>query len=190
MQARHPAAWSPDSQAPGFLRDGTPYDVRPIEHSQKQALVDGFARLSEESRYRRFLAPVPSLSTRMLHRLVDHVDGVSHVALVLDVHPGEGTEEPIAIARFIRERADPARAEYAITVVDSWHGRGAGSALSDALVTRALALGVRFFVSTVHADNAPSLRLIARAGEVVDRHSEGSGVLELTVALRPPAPGA
>ncbi|GAC1326589.1 MAG: hypothetical protein NVSMB13_11810 [Mycobacteriales bacterium] len=187
MQAGGAAARSAAEAATGCLRDGTAYLLRPLESSQRALLVEGFGRLSAESRYRRFLAPVPRLSARMLHRLVDHVDGINHVATVLVVRPGADDEEPVAIARFIREQDHPERAEYAITVVDEWQGRGAGSVLSDALVRRARELGVRIFTASVHAENAASLRLLARAGELIDRHSEGPGVLEVAVALRDPA---
>ena len=187
MQAGGAAARSAAEAATGCLRDGTPYLLRPLDNSQREALVEGFGRLSAESRYRRFLAPMPRLSARMLHRLVDHVDGVNHVATMLVVRPGAADEEPVAIARFIRESAHPERAEYAITVVDEWQGRGAGSMLSDGLVRRALELGVRMFTASVHAENAASLRLLGRAGEVVERRSEGPGVLAVTVALRAPA---
>src|SRR5439155_13541866 len=40
------------------LRDGTPVLIRPIRPGDKALLVDGFARLSEESRLRRFLSPM------------------------------------------------------------------------------------------------------------------------------------
>ncbi len=186
MQAADAAARPPVADAVGVLRDGTPYRVRPLQRSERQTLVEGFDRLSAESRYRRFLAPVSTLSVRMLHKLVDHVDGVDHVALVLDVHPGSRREEPVAIARFIRDRAVAEQAEYAITVVDRWHGRGAGTVLSDALVGRALELGVRRFTADVHAQNRPSLRLLARAGDVISQESDGAGVLEMTVRLKPP----
>jgi hypothetical protein len=47
-------------------RDGAQVDVRPIEPRDKDVMRDGFARLSPESRYERFLSPLDQLSNSML----------------------------------------------------------------------------------------------------------------------------
>jgi hypothetical protein len=63
------------------LRDGSRVLIRPIEPDDRAALAEGFERLSAESRYRRFFAPMPRLRERDLDYLtrVDHRD---HEALV------------------------------------------------------------------------------------------------------------
>ena len=43
--------------------------IRPIEPDDRAALAEGFERLSAESRYRRFFAPVPHLSEHDLDYL-------------------------------------------------------------------------------------------------------------------------
>ena len=53
------------------LRDGTRVLVRPIEPADKALLLEGFERLSEESRYRRFLAPMPELNDATLRYLTE-----------------------------------------------------------------------------------------------------------------------
>ncbi|TGN64844.1 hypothetical protein EXE59_13400 [Nocardioides eburneiflavus] len=65
------------------LRDGTDAFVVPLERTDRAQLVAEFEHLSPESQRRRFLAPVHHLSDAMLDHLVDHVDGIDHVALVL-----------------------------------------------------------------------------------------------------------
>ena len=67
-----------------------------------QPLRAGFERLSEESRYRRFLAPMQELSGSMLRYLteVDHHDHEALVAVGAD-----GTL--VGVARSVRSAGDP-----------------------------------------------------------------------------------
>jgi hypothetical protein len=63
------------------LRDGSQIEVRPITPDDKQALVDGFEKLSPESRYRRFLTPVRRLRPGLLAYFTE-VDHHNHEAIV------------------------------------------------------------------------------------------------------------
>ena len=63
------------------LPGGERFMVRPIEADDKPGITDFFARLSEESRRRRFLGPKPKLSSRDLAFLTE-VDQRRHVAIV------------------------------------------------------------------------------------------------------------
>ena len=60
------------------------FEIRVISPNDKQGLVDGFERLSEESRYRRFLAPRGRLSDAEL-RYFSEVDHHDHEALVVSI---------------------------------------------------------------------------------------------------------
>jgi len=80
------------------LRDGTRVLVRPIESDDKVLVLEGFERLSEKSRYRRFLAPMPELSDSMLRYLTE-VDHRDHEALVaLEEGTGRGSASPATFA--------------------------------------------------------------------------------------------
>ena len=133
--------------------------IRPIEPEDREALAEGFERLSPESRYRRFFAPVAHLSERDLDLLtrVDHHDHEALVALV------PATGEGIGVARYVRTGADVA--EPAIVVLDDWQGRGVGTRLLDALVERARDEGVRRFEALVLAYNAEAIHLLSSLGE-------------------------
>lgn len=157
------------------LRDGSRVVIRPIEPDDRTALVEGFGRLSPESRYRRFFAPVSHLTERDLDHLtrVDHHD---HEALVaVEEETGEG----VGVARYVRTGPDVA--EPAIVVVDDWQGRGAGSRLLDALVERARAEGIRRFEAPVLACNAQAIHLLEGLGQTT-RRQLGREV-ELTIDL-------
>src|SRR3954447_19399843 len=105
--------------------------IRPLEPADREELAAGFARLSPESRYRRFFAPVAQLSERQLDYLT-RVDQHDHVALVaVDDETGEG----VGVARFVRTA--PGVAEPAVVVADDHQHQGVGRALLDRLVERA-----------------------------------------------------
>ena len=65
-----------------MLRSGDQVLVRPIRPGDKEGLLDGFRRLTPESRYRRFFSPVPELSVRQLGYLTE-VDHRTHEALAV-----------------------------------------------------------------------------------------------------------
>lgn len=165
------------------LRDGTPVVLRRLQQHDREALRKAYLELSAESRYARFLSPVPRLTSAMLDQLVDRVDDVDHVARLL---VSEVDGEDLAVGRFVRDRARPELAEVAFTVADDRQGGGAGSALCDGLVAAALERGVTAFTALLLAENPAALKLMARAGDVVRRELAHPGTVELEVALRPP----
>lgn len=152
--------------------------IRPIAPEDKQALAEGFERLSDESRYRRFLAPRGSLSDAEL-RYFTEVDHHDHEALVaIDPETGQG----VGIARYVRSKTDPKSAELAIAVVDDWQRMGVGTSLATALSERAKREGITVFTGPVLAGNRLMLNLARDLGEVrIDR--QGHGRVEVTVEL-------
>jgi RimJ/RimL family protein N-acetyltransferase len=165
------------------LRDGTPVQVRAIAPSDKESLAEAYARLGEESRYRRFLVPMAELTPEMLAYLTD-VDHVDHEALVAtDKASGTG----IGVARYSRSPEDPAIAEVAVTVDDAWQGRGVGTVLLRQLATRARQNGIRQFSALALATNEASVRVLESLGDT--RRMPDGELVELRVDL-PPKRGA
>ena len=89
------------------LNDGRQVAIRPIGPDDHERLRASHARLSPESRYRRFLATKPELTSADARYLVE-IDGSDHFALVATL-PGEPDEPIVAVARYIRLPDDPAR---------------------------------------------------------------------------------
>ena len=133
------------------------------------------------SRYHRFLQVINQLDDPMIRLLVDSVDGVHHIALLLIVLPPQGQEELIGVAHLVQDPADPATADIAVTVVDDWQGRGAGTALGSALLARRPAAVTRLRTLAA-AGNRASLALLADAGRASSGLPE-RGVLDVTVEL-------
>ena len=165
------------------LRDGTPALIWPLLPTDAETLRDVFRRLSPDSRRNRFLQVLGQLDDPMIRRLVNTVDEVHHIALLLTVLPPEGKEEPAGVAHLLQYFDDPATADIAVTVVNDWQRRGAGTALVSALMARRPAALTRLR-TVVAADNRASLALLARTGHVSSGLPE-RGVLDVTVELFP-----
>ena len=166
------------------LKDGTLVKIRFVRPSDKHLLEVGLAHLSDRSRYFRFLRPVTRLTDEELEYFTATY-GDDHVALgALDISTPEAM--PVGVARYVRPKDDPERAEIAVTVVDSHQGRGLGTMLVGALAAHAVKHGVREFVALVHADNAAMLRIFHELGaEMVQSYDTE---MELSVPLhRDPA---
>jgi RimJ/RimL family protein N-acetyltransferase len=152
--------------------------VRPIDAGDKGALATAFERLSEQSRYQRFLTSIAELSDSQLRYLTE-VDHHDHEALVAS-EPGGAA---VGVARFVR-LDDPTRAEAAVTVVDDWQGRGLGTILTQLLAERAREEGVERFVALLLAGNDQMHDVLSSLGpsHVISREA---GTVEIEVDLPP-----
>lgn len=153
-------------------------EIRPIEPDDKEALARGFDRLSERSRYRRFLSPRGRLTDAEL-RYFTELDHHNHEALVaIDPDTGEG----VGVARFVRSSEDRGVAELAVAVVDDWQGRGVGSLLAAELSKRARDEGITRFTALALAENDAMLGILQDLGEVRTGPTR-LGTVELAVDL-------
>lgn len=166
------------------LHDGSEVQIRPIRVDDKEALASGFARLSPESRYRRFFAPLRELTPRDLAYLTE-VDHNDHEAMIgFDA----ATRQPVGVARYVRG-AEPNEAEVAVVVVDDWQGRGVATALLDRLTARAREEGIEHFIALVLSDNDDAIGMFeGRAPRGSAQRRSASGHTELVIDL--PEPGA
>jgi RimJ/RimL family protein N-acetyltransferase len=164
------------------LRDGTRVLLRPVVPDDKQALRDGFARMSPASRYQRFMSPIDDLTDEMLAYLteIDYVNHFAWVALLVDEPAGVG----VGVARYVRLRDEPDVAEAAVTVVDEWQGRGLGTILVDALGAVALQNGIRTIRGYVLEENRRMRDVLEAAGARISHDSPGLLRVEVDVAAR------
>jgi GNAT superfamily N-acetyltransferase len=164
--------------APVKLRDGSRVRLRQACRTDRDLLLAGFARLSPESRYRRFLSPMGELGEKTLRYLteIDHHDHEAIVAL------DERGDAGIGVARYVRDPMRPECAEVAVTVVDEWQGRGLGTLLLDVLSVRARQEGIGIFTALMLARNEQMMDLFEQLGPVriVGR---GAGTVEIEVAI-------
>lgn len=155
--------------APIVLRDGSRVRIRQGHHSDRELLLRGFQRLSHESRYRRFLTPLPELTEPMARYLAE-IDHHHHEAMIaIDEQTGEG----VGVARYVRDRQRPQAAEIAVTVIDDWQGRRLGTLLLELIAARAREEGITTFTAFMLATNDTMMDLLKHLESVriVDREA-------------------
>ena len=134
--------------------------VRPLGPADRAPLADAFARLSDESRYRRFLGPKPRLTDRELSALteLDYLDRDALGAFE------RASGRLVGVARYAVHPADRSSADIAVTVADDWQGHGLGTALARAIVHRAESSGIARLTGTTFADNLACRAMLRRLG--------------------------
>jgi GNAT superfamily N-acetyltransferase len=159
------------------LADGSTVTIRPIEAGDAFRLRRMFDRLSPESVYQRFFAPVPLARKAALI----HLAGVDH-----DLHESlvaEAGGEIVAVARYdaaarargdggsadrgrsrpnVRGRPADGTAEVAVLVEDAWQGRGLGTLLLFRLARIGADRGLVAFRAVVLGENRAALRFLRR----------------------------
>jgi GNAT superfamily N-acetyltransferase len=165
------------------LRDGSLVRIQPIQPEDKRELERGFKRLSDRSRYSRFLAPMERLSPSMLAYLTE-VDHRDHEALIAFDAESKGA---VGVARYVRTGGSSA--EAAVTVLDDWQGLGLGTGLTSLLAERALERGIDQFTAVVLAENREMMGLLESLGQVKVTNRQ-AGTLNVEVPLEPERPGA
>jgi RimJ/RimL family protein N-acetyltransferase len=140
-----------------FTAYGIPVDVRPLTGADRDRLATAFARMSEQSRQRRFLGPKPRLSAAELTYLTE-IDHRQHEALAA-IDPDDG--RIVGVARYAPE---PGTADVALFVVDAWQGQGIATMLGERLLQRADENGIARLAATTFADNRPARAVMRRLG--------------------------
>jgi GNAT superfamily N-acetyltransferase len=166
--------------APVVLRDGSRVRIRQGRSSDKELLRRGFERLGPDSRYRRFLAPMPELTEDMVRYLTE-IDHHDHEAMIaLDEDTGEG----IGVARYVRDPERRDMAEVAVTVIDDWQARGLGTLLLEVISARAREEGITTFTALMLATNEEMMDLLKQLDpmRILDRET---GRVEIEVPVPP-----
>lgn len=163
------------------LRSGVEVVLRPMTPEDRAIYLAGVEHVGPESRRMRFFAAKPWLSESEIRYFteVDHHDHEAILALV------EGAV--VGIARIVRDRSHPQRAELGVVVTDEWHGRGVGTALVRRIVERAAEEGIDRVRASVLADNAGMLATIRRLGLRTHTVSMGA-VIEIDIESGGPTP--
>ena len=165
------------------LRDGTPVTVRPVRKEDARYADAFFKWLSDETKYLRFMYQVKELTPEILAGVLTQ-DGLRRVALVVEpsqLAPGDPTPA-VAIGRYTPTE-DPAVCEVAITVGDSWQGRGVGRAVLARLVTLAGRGGYSVMSAVALTTNSKMVGLARSFGFEI--HSEPDGITSMHRALDP-----
>jgi len=150
--------------------------IRAARPDDLAALSDFFAGLSARTRYLRFFAPVTPGAV-MLGLLSGGPGASGKADAVVAVRDGVIIGHAMAVDRAVPDGdpvgprcpggsggasgAAPTVTDIGVVVADAWQGRGVGSALTRALITRARARGVASAVMDVLHGNRQVLAMIA-----------------------------
>jgi len=143
------------------LRNGRSVQLRALQATDADELLQSFSRLSANTRDMRFMRGVAHLEPAALRRAVAQLleRGLAVVATV----PAADGVDIVGGASFV-VGADPQTCEFAITIVDGWQGCGLGSLLMRRLIEAARQRGLRTMEGFVLATNHPMLALAKSLG--------------------------
>ncbi len=157
--------------------EGERLAVRPLEATDSDAYAALFARLSPDSRYRRFHGPKPALGSRELAYMTE-VDHVEHEALAaVDTRDGS----IIGVSRYVARADASGAADVAVEVADDMQGIGIGTLLARLIVDRAATNGFRRLTATTLWDNQPARAILRRLG--FRAQTSAGNVIELHLTL-------
>ncbi len=146
------------------LGNGELVDFRPVRQDDWKSIQNGMSALSPKSRYFRFFSAISKLSVAQLHYFTK-VDQHNHVAWIALAHDQVG-QPSVGIARFIRFQSQPVIAEFAVTVIDSYHKRGTGTMLMAVLYLIAHQKGIEILRGFVLPENMVAIRWLTKLGAV------------------------
>jgi len=155
------------------LRGGETVLLRPIRPEDAQAETRLVSRLSPETMYMRFHAPLRELTTERLVRFTQ-IDYDREIAFVAIDASGE-QEEIRGVARYTR-MPDGFSCEFGVVIEDDWQGRGLGHALMTALEETARSRGLTEIIGYVLRDNEGMGRLMRGRGYLATSAPDDEGV--------------
>lgn len=152
--------------------------LRVLEPGDVGHLAALFDRLSEQSRYLRYLAPVHRLPPGLL----DYLAAVDHVA-----HEAVGVFDAgdlVGVAHYFRSAVEPWAADVSVEVADTHQRRGLGAWLVDELTRLGRARGVTELRATALRENAGVRALVRRWGSAPVIRADGPE-LQIAIPLGP-----
>ena len=143
------------------LIDGAYVTIRLLQVADAYSLLRMFDRLSPESVYHRFFAPMPQPRRAALMHLAG-LDSQAHEAMVAEV---DG--EIVGVARY-DGRPGEDDAEVAVIVEDAWQNRGLGTRLLRHLARVGARRGLTGFRAVVLGENRRALPFLRRLSPEAD----------------------
>ncbi|MBN9421996.1 MAG: bifunctional acetate--CoA ligase family protein/GNAT family N-acetyltransferase [Candidatus Accumulibacter sp.] len=164
------------------LPDGRTVTVRPIRPEDAEMEQDFVKRMSDESKYYRFMDTLRELTQAMLVRFTQ-IDYDREMALVATVPGDDGKELQIGVARYVTN-PDGESVEFALAIADDWQKHGIGRKLMTALIECARTKGYRAVVGDVLALNSKMFRLMGSLGFTIHPHPEDPAVKRVVKPLQ------
>jgi acetyltransferase len=142
------------------LPNGTRVFLRPLREADLVHAQEYFGGLSEQSKYLRFMTPMPHMTPETFALVVD-VLHAARAGITVAIVDQDQHELLIGGARIVpTERRG--NCEFALSIVDEWQGRGLGTILMREAVRLARQLGYHRIEGTVLTINTKMLRVAQR----------------------------
>lgn len=166
------------------IRDGSRVRIRPVRKEDARHAEAFFQWLSEETKYLRFMYLVKELTPQILEGVFTQ-DGLKRVVLVAEpLEPtGNDPTPAVAIGRYA-PAPDERACEVAITVGDTWQGRGVGGALLRRLIALARRAGYSEMCATALTTNTKMIGLARGVGFEIDVEPDGVTAMRLRLDAR------
>lgn len=143
------------------LKDGTPVILRPIKPEDEPLWHDLLASCSTQSIWFRFSYLFKQTTHEMATRYC-FIDYDREMGIVAEVEE-DGQRKLIGVGRLVAD-ANHEVGEYAVIVVDRWHGHGLGGLLTDYCLEVAKRWGLKKVVAETSKDNARMLATFRNRG--------------------------
>jgi acetyltransferase len=156
------------------LKDGTEVLLRPIKPEDEPLWHELLAGCSTQTLWFRFSYLFKQSTHEMATRYC-FIDYDRELGIVAEVE--ENGQRKLAGATRLVADMDHDSAEYAVLVVDRWHGRGLGGLLTDYCLEVAKRWGVKHVVAETSKDNSRMLAVFRNRGFELDYEKEEDVVL-------------
>jgi acetyltransferase len=147
------------------LKDGTKVTLRPIKPEDEPMWHELLANCSQESIWMRFRYLFKQTTHEMATRFC-FIDYDREIAIVAECET-KGRRSLIGVGRLVAD-IDHVDAEYAVLVVDAYHGLGLGSILTDYCLEICRKWGINTVVGETALDNRRMLALFQSRGFQLD----------------------
>lgn len=144
------------------LDSGAHICLRRVRHSDIERIEKGISELSDQSRYLRFFSRSKTMPPSVVERLAS-VDGIIHLAWGA-VNMDENDHPAIAAAHIFRETETSDAGEFAIAVLDQYHGQGVARILMTAMFLDSYCEGLRHLRIDMLRNNKKAYGLIRSIG--------------------------
>jgi len=157
------------------LKDGTPVVLRPIKPEDEPMWHELLASCSTQSIWFRFSYLFKQTTHEMATRYC-FIDYDRELGIVAEIEEN-GQRKLIGVGRLVAD-VNHETAEYAVIVIDRWHGHGLGGLLTDYCCNEvARKWGIKKVVAEVSKDNARMLATFRNRGFTLDADREQDVVI-------------
>lgn len=155
LNSRYIKKWS--------LSHGGEYNIKPISHDDREAVLDLFQHLSSQSRYFRYAHAMSTLPEALLEQIISASSPDDFALAAYIMHPDSGQESLVGIARYVRD-TNSSRGEFSLSVSDDYHHEGIGSHLMQGILDCAKLNGLSEIYGYVIKENHDMLVLMRHLG--------------------------